>query len=87
MSTQMVRISMSIPGDFRKDFDRAIRDCARENGGTVLGDPSLRLDRGFTVFEVDGHAWWNECVKVRGAGLWQRALDDVKSGSWTARFR
>jgi hypothetical protein len=57
-------------GDNTREVDRAIAQCARENGGRLVGAPTRAHrhagdGRSVTVLQAAGR-WWLDYMKVRG---------------------
>lgn len=59
----------SIPTDVRPELDQLIEQCSAENGGLVVGNPSVTFSVGSTRLEVDDHVWWKEIMRVRYSQL------------------
>lgn len=60
-----IRNVYSIPTDVRFELDQLIDQCAAENGGILVGNPSVSYKGEATRLEVDDHFWWNETMRVR----------------------
>ena len=63
------RFIYPLPGDRRHCFLPVLEQCARENGGKVLGRPTIHLVDGDTELEVDESPWWREYMRVHGREL------------------
>jgi len=60
-----VRFAYSFPTDMRAELEQIVSQCAAENGGRVLGDPTISYDGKSTSLQVDEVPWWTELMRLR----------------------
>ncbi|MDO8502763.1 MAG: hypothetical protein Q7S20_13050 [Gemmatimonadaceae bacterium] len=46
-------------------MEQLLDQCVAENGGRLVGDPSITFDGASTRLEVDKHEWWDALMRIR----------------------
>jgi hypothetical protein len=75
-----IRNVYNIPTDLRDALNQLIDQCAAENGGKLVGQPSVSFRGGVTTLEVDEHPWWAESMRARYPQLVLTGVNRVTSG-------
>jgi hypothetical protein len=56
------RLRYTFPLSIRPQLEATIEQCAAENGGQLVGEPSIEAEG--KMLEVDDHPWWREHMRV-----------------------